>query len=282
MGAILARWSFVAAGVLAGIVLVTLYHAGVWTKADTRLAIFTVLAAEIVVVMLVALNMSATAVSREREDGTLDLILTTPIQPGPYLAGKLRGLIQFLLPLMIVPVLTTFVASLYVTAGGFGRQPVWFDEAAAGSPGTVSVPLILPEGVVTLPLVLVPFVALCAMFGLHWSIRSKGTIGSVIAAVLAAGGLAAVLFVCAYPAGQQLPLVGAALSAMSPINQLWAIVYPFNAIPESLEEDVVAGRIALAVGAIIGAVAYVLVVYGMHANNKRTFMMTVRKLAGTN
>ena len=51
---------------------------------------------EIAVVTLVAVYMSAGCVSKEREDGTLDLILTTPVTPKQYVWGKLRGLVRFL------------------------------------------------------------------------------------------------------------------------------------------------------------------------------------------
>src|SRR4029450_9345189 len=63
--AMLARWGFVAAGVALAILLVTLFPTGLWKAADLQLAVKTVLAAEIVIITLAALNMSATAVSRE-------------------------------------------------------------------------------------------------------------------------------------------------------------------------------------------------------------------------
>ena len=59
-------------------------------------------------------RLSAFAVSREREDGTLDIILSTPIQPGPYIAGKLRGLIQYLMPMILVPTLTMLIIAVFV------------------------------------------------------------------------------------------------------------------------------------------------------------------------
>ena len=80
------------------------------TIMDLRVTLLAIVAAEITIVVLAAVNMSATAVSREREDGTLDLILTTPIQPGPYISGKLRGLIQYLLPMLVVPVVCMLIA----------------------------------------------------------------------------------------------------------------------------------------------------------------------------
>ena len=78
-----------------GVTVIALYHTGGMTSDTVRLTMTTIIAAEIVIIALAALNMSATAVAKEREDGTLDLILTTPIQPGPYIRGKHRGLFQY-------------------------------------------------------------------------------------------------------------------------------------------------------------------------------------------
>jgi hypothetical protein len=60
-----------------------------------------------------------------------------------------------------------------------------------------------------------------------------------------------------------------------------SVTQPDLTMPESLNE-VRAARIALAVGSLIAAAVYIVVVISMHATMKRTFMMTVRRLAGTN
>lgn len=279
--AIVGRWGFAALGVLAALVLLTMFHTGLLDGPRLQMAVASIVGAEIVIITLAALNMSATAVSREREDGGLDIILTTPIQPGPYLAGKLRGLIQFLLPMLLVPIVTMAVFALYVMAGGFGRSggvevPVMIDNAAA------SLPVVLPEAAIALPLVLVPFVAFCVMVGLQWSIKSKGTIGSVIAAVGIVFAIVSVLSLCGFAGGNSLNVVGAVLSTFSPVNLLLAVVYPASYIEDALRQSVTAGRTSLVVGAIIAGAIYTSLVYGMHTNMKRTFMMTVRKLAGAN
>jgi ABC-type transport system involved in multi-copper enzyme maturation permease subunit len=280
MTAIVARWGFVALGIGVGMVLIGLYHVGTWGPADLRAAVLTVVAAEVVVIALVAINSSATAVSREREDGTLDLILTTPIQPGPYLAGKLRGIFQFLIPLMLVPAITMLLLAGYVMADGFGRAG-GITVSDALDTRTINLPVVLPEGAIALPLALAPFVAFCVMVGLHWSIKSKGTIGSVVAAVLVVGAIAGVIGVCGIPAGRNMPFVGAVITSFSPVNLLWAIVLPATTVPKSLASNPVSCRVALVLGAAVAAVVYAMVVYAMHTTMKRSFMMTVRRLAGT-
>ena len=225
--AIISRWGFVVLGIAVALTLLGLFHTGVWNGPNLQLAVASVVSAEIVIITLAALNMSATAVSREREDGTLDLILTTPIQPSPYLAGKLRGLIMYLTPMILVPVLTMVILAVYVLADGFGRAGGV--EVTTGLPGSmqmVQLPVILWEGAIALPMMLAPFIAFCVMMGLQWSIKTKGTIGSVIAAVAIVLTIVGVISLCAGVAGSNLGVPGAALTALSPINLLFAFVRP--------------------------------------------------------
>lgn len=279
--AIIGRWGFAGLGILAALVLVTMYHTKLLNGAQLQMALVSIVGAEIVIITLAALNMSATAVSREREDGGLDIILTTPIQPGPYIAGKLRGLIQFLLPMLLVPIVTVAVMSLYVVNDGFGREggvqvSVLIDNAVT------DMPLMLPEAAMVLPIVLVSFVAFCVMVGLQWSIKSKGTIGSVIASVGIVFAIVSVLSLCGFAGGNSLGVMGAAFTAFSPLNLLLSLVYPARYIEDALRQSIPAGESGVIVGAIVAALCYAGLVYAMYTNMKRTFMMTVRKLAGTN
>lgn len=282
MAAILARWGFVTVGLSIGLFVIMLFHFGQFTAPTLRQIVAVLLAAEVVIIVLTALNMSATAVSKEREDGTLDIILTTPIQPGPYIAGKHRGLVQFLIPMMLVPIGTTALLAIYMLCNGFGRAGgvgiVDVNSKATGN--FAELPAILPEGAIALPLLLIPFVAFCVMVGLNWSIRSKGTIGSVIAAVGIVFAVVGVISLCGQVSGQGMSVVGGVLSAFSPINLLFSFIYPAQTIPSALNAGIGAGRTSVMVGAAIGGVAYAAISYAMHTNMKRTFMMTVRRLAG--
>jgi ABC-type Na+ efflux pump permease subunit len=56
------------------------------------------------VILLIVTNAAASTVTREKEDGSLDLLLTTPITSRYYIWGKLRGLVSYVLPLVAVPV----------------------------------------------------------------------------------------------------------------------------------------------------------------------------------
>lgn len=273
------RWVFISVALSIGLVIVLLSRAGTLNPSQTRLALVTILGAEILIVVLTALNLSATAISREREDKSLDILLTTPIQPGAYIAGKLGGLVQYLLPLIAVPCVTLGIASLYVITNGFGSGVSLMVSESIGV-NKVSVPLVLPEAAIALPIVLTSFTALCVMIGLQWSVKSKGTIGSVVGAtgvILVIGGL---IGLCGWSIGGSIPYGGAMINAASPLNLALAAIEPGTIIPGSLESN--AGRRwSILSGAVLASFFYCAIVYGLHSSIKSSFMMTVRRLTGT-
>ena len=71
-----------------------------------------------------------------------------------------------------------------------------------------------------------------------------------------------------------------AAAAASPLNMLYATVDPASAIGESLG-DPAGARVALVVGTLVATAVYGLACFGMHAAMKKSFMMVVRRLAGT-
>src|SRR5205085_1031625 len=68
---------------------------------------------EVAVILLIVTNAAASTVTREKEDGSLDLLLATPITSRYYIWGKLRGLVSFVLPLVAVPVASVFIFVVY-------------------------------------------------------------------------------------------------------------------------------------------------------------------------
>jgi ABC-type transport system involved in multi-copper enzyme maturation permease subunit len=280
VGGMFGRWIFLGLGACVGLVLCGLHWQGTISSTDLRLALLGVVGAEVAVVLLTAVSLSATAVSREREDGTLDILLTTPIQPGPYLAGKLRGIVQFLVPMLAVPFVTLGAVAVYTAANGFGAQQGVMVNAAAGTT-TLRLPVMFPEGALLVLIDLVAATSFAIMIGLQWSLRTKGTIGSVMAAVGVVGAVGLVLGLCAAGMGSSIPYVGAAAAAASPLNMLLATVSPDRWIGESLQ-DPGAARTSLVIGTIVACIAYGSACFAMHAAMKKSFMMTVRRLAGTN
>jgi ABC-type transport system involved in multi-copper enzyme maturation permease subunit len=285
-GRILARWSFVTLGLMFGAGLVVLFHQGTLSAADFQLALMATVWTQLAVITLVAINMSATAISREREDGTLDLLLTTPISPGEYLMGKLRGLIAYLIPMLAVPIGTLLMAGLYVLFDGFGREggimkavSTFTGNAAA----TVNIPVVWPEAGLILALVSIPFTAFCVMVGLNWSLRSQGTLSSVIATVGIVAAVFSVISLCGWRAASDIQMVGPALASLSPASAVYVLVNSGEASATSLSSMATGQpglRTAVVIGAMIAAAFYAVVVYALHARMVSTFDATVRKLAG--
>jgi ABC-type Na+ efflux pump permease subunit len=285
-GRMLARWSFIAAGGVWGLGLILYYHGGALTTPGFRAVLLYTVIGELAVITLVALNMGATSVAKEREDGTLDLLLTTPITPAQYLGGKLRGMVAYLLPLLGVPLGTLLIAGLYVMI---------VDLEIIERPGGVSVPYTVPGGALTFPvpgvlpeagivatIVTVPFIAFCVMVGVHWSLKSKGSLGAVVATVGIVGAAAGVIGLCAFAAGAQVPVAGPVLAALSPAAAIFAGVQPEDALTGTLNEQGLGNaRLTLAIGAVLAAGLWIGVVYALRAGMTHNFDMTVRRLAGT-
>ena len=281
---IAARYIFLSLGGLFGLGIIVLYHMGTLTHDTFQYALLATLWGEIAVIALVGINTAATAISKEREDGTLDLLLTTPITASAYLKGKLRGLIAYLLPLLAIPIGTLLAAGLYVLCDGFGRAGgVMLDKplGAIGSGRSVSVPVVLPEAGILAAIMIIPFMAFCVMVGLHWSLRSRGTLSSVVGTVGVAGAIAGVIGLCSWNAAGSIPDLGAVAAALSPASLLYAVVHPWDALTSTITSVGLDGaRVWLFIGCVVSAGIHAAICYGIHSNMVRTFDMTVRKLAG--
>lgn len=276
------RWLFIGSGALWGLGMISYYHGGGIDHAAFRDVLMMTVWTELIVIVLVAINTSATAISKEREDGTLDLLLTTPLTPREYLGGKLKGLVMYLLPLLAVPLGTMAAAGLYVMVGGLGRVGGVISNDLIGAVA-VQAPVVLPESAAVLPMVALPFVAFCIMVGLQWSLKSKGTIGSVVATVGMVGVVAGIVGLCGWQAGVKMSVIGPALSAATPLTALFSSIKTAAAFADQSIDGptgLTVARISLAVGALLSGATYTLVVLGIRTNMVKTFDRETRRLAG--
>lgn len=277
----LARWGFLASGALWGVGLVVAYHAQGLSHEQFRFWLLATVFIELAVITVVGLNLSATAVSREREDGTLDLLLTTPITPKLYLSGKLRGLIAYLAPMLAVPLCTIALAGLYVLIGGLGRAGGVRVPVATTGGGTIEVPVVAPEAAILAPLVCVPFVAFVCMVGLNWSLKSRSAITSVVATVLVVGVIALVLSACGWQAGSGLPYVGPAIAALSPASLLLSLIDPETGAGATINNaGIEAVRVSTLIGAIAASGIYIALTQTLRSHLVRRFDFVTRQLAG--
>ncbi|MFW5683107.1 MAG: ABC transporter permease, partial [Phycisphaeraceae bacterium] len=296
-GGILARWSFVVLGFGLGVVLLGLYHfdhlptlvgQGGGTVADHVLfqrALLALTLLEVAVISLVAIYVSAGAVSREREDGTLDILLTTPITPKDYIWGKLRGLVSFLLLMLAVPVGTLAIASLYgVVGGALGWERATytlstFSQSMSSARITREPPLVLPEAPLLLAMMLVPWTAVCVAAGMNWSIKARTVLGAVLPAIGALGALAMVMGFCGGAMVGSVPLLGPLVNAFSPATAASMFIDPWTSV-NGFPDRPGMNRVVLFVGSAVAAVGYGLFVYSLILTMTKGFDQTVRRLSG--
>ncbi|MEM9881877.1 MAG: ABC transporter permease subunit [Planctomycetota bacterium] len=298
-GGILARYGFAAAGLgLAGLMLWA-YHTGrlpalpagptsgggTMAPHEVLHRLLTVLLVlEVAVVTLVAIYLSAGCVSREREDGTLDIMLTTPVTPRQYIWGKLRGLVRYLSLLIAVPVLTLSMVGLYALVGGWrGWSGATFTAYSSTASGGVSVPgaaVVLPEAGLWLAMMLVPFVALCVAAGMAWSLKAKGVLGAVVPTVGVVGSLVLVLGLCGWSELGRITVVGPVINGLSPATCAALLVDPWDRL-EGFALAPATGRVSLGVAALVAAGVYGVIVWTLLTGMVKGFDQTVRKLSGT-
>ncbi len=271
------RWAFLVVSLVGMTILLWVHHDGGLSIPALQSSIGFLTFAQISIVMLTAINLSATTVSREREDGTLDIILTTPIQPSPYLAGKRRGLVRYLLPMMLAPILSLLLAVGYVGADGFGTPTS--SPSISSSGVEFAIPLLSWQGAAAFSIMFIPFIAFCVMVGLLWSIRSRGTIGSVFAAVIIVGGITAILSGCVTGVFMDFGIIGPLFASLSPFSILLYMIDPAAAADLSSYGGF-GNNLALLLGGGVCAACWTLIAVLMHRNMSRTFMMTVRQLSG--
>ncbi len=292
LASILGRWGFLAVTLGLAMWMLAAYHFGwksslaggaVMDAQTLQTLLIALLWLELAVIAMVAIYMSAGAVSREREDGTLDLLLTTPVTPQQYVWGKLRGLVSFLTLLLAAPILTVGLVAVYQVVGmwfAWSQVRVNYTMQSWSGSGSIMGDLMLPEAPLLLMLLLVPFAALCVTTGMWWSIKSRGVLGAVIPTVAILSVLSLFLGFCGISAVSAIPLLGTVINALSPVTSLVAIVQPWETV-EGFQDSPELGRVALLVSSLVAAGVYGLVVWGLLQAMVRNFDQTVRRLSGT-
>jgi ABC-type transport system involved in multi-copper enzyme maturation permease subunit len=220
---------------------------------------------ELAVILLIVTNVAASTVTREKEDGTLDLLLTSPITSRFYIWGKLRGLVSFALPLIAVPVLSVacFVAYdsfHFLASGSQAGQWIAFPEALLIMPGT-----------------LIIVCAFAAIVGMQMSLRCRKTVVAVMASVAIVVGLCAVLGFCGFQMLQSsgAEYVGSVAGSFSPFTMLSMEINPYEWSSISPGDDT--PRLLMFIFSWIAVAVYAAVVAAMYKSMVKNFDMTIRK-----
>lgn len=282
-GVLLARWTIVPLGLVIGFLPPLLHWRGDFSTATWQSVVAALVGAETLILALIALNTAATAVTSEREDGSLDILLATPIQPAAYLGGKLIGLVRYLLPLALVPVVTLAASALYALLAGGTDGTSTSVSFISRAQQTLLVPAILPESAIEYPVSLLAFLSLAVMLGLSMSVRCRGTVGAVLwGSTSTLGPTGAVALAAVAMAGASAILGGCGLG-LTPFSLLAAAVFPQSYLLAAVEDGsgVAQARQALAIGTGFGAAVCIGLVWAVHRSLQSQFMFLVRRFAGT-
>jgi ABC-type transport system involved in multi-copper enzyme maturation permease subunit len=229
---------------------------------------------EFAVILLIVTNAAASTVTREKEDGTLDLLLTTPITSRYYIWGKLRGLVAFVLPLIAVPVLSMVIFIVF----DFFRMA--FSRSGGDSRWTV-----FWESLLIVPAMLVIVCAFAAIVGMQMSLRCRTTVMAVMASIGIVCGACGFLGWCGYMSldwGSSSNNLNLVFAGFSPFTLLTMLIDPYNYGGRAFEagvreSDIAANRWVLFVSAWIAVGAYTFIVWTMYKSMVKNFDMTIRR-----
>jgi ABC-type transport system involved in multi-copper enzyme maturation permease subunit len=227
---------------------------------------------EFAVILLIVTNAAASTVTREKEDGSLDLLLTTPITSRYYVWGKLRGLVSFVLPLLAVPVISVLLFVAYDMIRLMGSSDPEFQW------------IVFPEAVIIFPGVLVIVAAFASILGMQMSLRCRTTVRAVMSSVGIIIGLCALLGWCGNTfltgMGRGDNTVGVVLASFSPFTVLTLMINPYEfggQVFSPASDDVGTGRFLVLLFSWIAVGAYAAVVWAMYKSMVKNFDMTIRR-----
>lgn len=237
---------------------------------EAQTYLFWMLLLEIAIVLIVITNVAASTVTREKEDGSLDLLLSSPITSRYYLWGKLRGLLSLALPLNLVPIASIIVFVFYdifrmVSEGG---QFQW---------------VIFPEAIVLVPLILMTLTALGAVIGIEMSLRCRRTMAAVMISVAIVVGAVGIVGLIGNAIADNMsmnwaPLVIASFSPVTIVSLLAAPTqYGGRVFSEGTADMLMGARIGMFVGSLISSGVYALIIWAIYKSMVKNFDMTIRK-----
>ncbi len=262
------RWLFIGGGILAGVILL-LAHENAWwglnpnKPGDTRTWLVAITWIELAVILLVVTNTAATTLTREKETLTIELLLTTPLTSKYIIAGMLRGLVSFVIPLISIPTVTLL---LFVIAD------FWHEPAKR---------VTTTEAFVMVPLLMTAFAAVAAMVGLQFSLLSKKTVQAVMISTVIVMGGSGLLLGCAFALLQGGPMISAVVLPFTPFHAVASLVdyqvvfWDQTGKPDGAE--LIAARVVRLITSFIAIAVYAAITYSLYNNMVRNFDMTVRR-----
>ncbi|HEX4124980.1 MAG TPA: ABC transporter permease subunit [Tepidisphaeraceae bacterium] len=238
------------------------------SAADARQWLLVFILIEFSVILLIVTNAAASTVTREKEDGTLDLLLSTPITSRYYVWGKLRGLVSFVLPLCAVPVIS---ALLFVGHDLFSMLIHHGDPSSQW--------IVFPESVVLMPAMVIIVCAFAAILGMQMSLRCRKSVVAVMASIGIMVLICGLMGFCGFqvlnsnnaPFG---PIVGSA----SPFTLISMLVDPSIFTGDAFAaQNATSDRILICIFSLAAVGLYTAIVWFMYRSMVKNFDMTIRR-----
>jgi ABC-type Na+ efflux pump permease subunit len=224
------------------------------------------------VILLIVTNAAASTVTREKEDGSLDLLLTTPITSRYYIWGKLRGLVSFVLPLVAVPVISVAIFVVYDMVRMLGVTDQNFKW------------IVFPEAVLIMPPTLVIVAAFASILGMQMSLRCRTTVRAVMSSVGIVAAICAVLVGCGQAlldnsgrgGGGEIEYI---FAGFSPFTLLSVLINPYSyrTFIQGYGGDAASARTFMFISSLAATTAYAAVVWAMYKSMVKNFDMTIRR-----
>jgi ABC-type Na+ efflux pump permease subunit len=210
-------------------------------------------------------------VTREKEDGTLDLLLTTPITSRYYIWGKLRGLVAFVLPLVAVPVVSAFLFiahDLIRWLAGRDNNFQW---------------IVFPEALIMMPAMLIIVCAFAAILGMQMSLRCRTTVRAVMSSVGIIVGACAAMGWCGFSILDKSGITGelaVGVGTFSPFTLLTILIDPQQFAGSAFgrtASDPGGARVVAFVVCLVALALYALGIWSMYRSMVKNFDMTIRR-----
>ncbi|MEK6676976.1 MAG: ABC transporter permease subunit [Planctomycetota bacterium] len=265
-GGLWVRWAVIFAGAIVALVLFIGFLSGDFTADSVREWLAGLVAAELGVALIFASNTAATAMTKEKEAKSIDLLLSTPLTSKYILWGKLRGLVSFAAPLLMLPAIVLLI---------FGLQ---------GLSGTDKVRSINIECFAELSILMLVYTACACVIGLKVSMVARKNVSAVMTSV---GILIVLCSLLGAGATAVVESVGGEFAAFfAPFTPFTAVMYLVNpaALFETAKEfadGANSARAAALLGSLVATIIYTFIVWSLYTNLVREFDMTMRKQTGT-
>lgn len=265
-GGRLFRWIIVLAGLVSAIGVLVYYLSGRLKAAEVPQWLAGITMIQFALALIIAANTAATSITKEKESKTMELLMTTPLTSSYVLWGKLRGLVSFVLPLLIGPLVALLLFSVIDLIRGVNRAP------------------ILPETAAEVGMLLVIYTAIACVVGLRFSLTSRNNMIAVmtsIGVILLGGALVTLIgFALVNASGGEF---ASFLAPFTPFTAVWFLISPGElalgpnlSAPANLADL----RVAAAIGTVVALGLYTILVWRGYVALVRGFDMIMRKQTG--